>query len=218
MFLYKHHIGPGSLKFASKFLSPEQVQDVFQKYRQFHNLSNLEDQHFSFCTLRLPTFYADRNAAISHLVGKAMTVHALQSRELDDGRITRGAFGKPLHAQCSFNVSHTADLVAGVFVFEGGYSWLKSRLPSPNPADNKDILKTKLYQIGIDVLEADGRLSEAVVRKRFSELERDLVRRDARIFSKIWTVKEAYLKAILECRATTDSRISRDSSLRMVCA
>jgi len=134
-------ISSASLALATNHLGNEQVQQVFVKY-------------------------ACRKAALAHLVGRAMTVHALDSHD-----VTIGSHGKPLHAEYSFNVSHTEQLVVGAF--------------SNHSARN----------VGIDVL-ADGRYSQAVVEKRFSENERSLVAEDRAHFGRIWTMKEAYLKAI----------------------
>merc|ERR1712020_696828 len=99
-----------------------------------------------------------------------MTKYEFDRLGLNFGEIKIGKHGKPLHDKVAFNVSHTKNIVIGAF------------------------LKGANLQVGIDAIEKEGRFSELIVKKRFSKNEQRLVGLDERNFSKIWVMKEAYLK------------------------
>merc|ERR1712173_559423 len=116
--------------------------------------------------------YANQVSLDAHLVGKAITKYEFERLGLDFNKIRVGEHGKPVHGKLAFNVSHTKNIVVGAF------------------------LESESLQVGIDAIEKEGRFSEIIVKKRFSENEQRLVDLDKSNFSKIWVMKEAYLKTV----------------------
>ena len=121
--------------------------------------------------------YGSESAKVCHLLGVAMRNYYFEENNLNERKIFLNEKGKPLHDECSFNISHSRDLVVGAFALK--------------PDINIDTA------IGLDILKIptnDIKIYNSVIQKKFTKNEQISVSKNLKNFLKIWTAKEAYLK------------------------
>lgn len=114
--------------------------------------------------------YTDEDAYKRHLLGYSMLNKVLQEKKID-GKIQYNRYGKPLINGIDFNISHSGNYV---------------------------VLVIGNSEIGIDIEYKKERNIE-LIEKFFTEQEQQFIKsaNDPLLaFYQVWTLKEAYLKAV----------------------